>query len=220
MAASASFADAAAGLVRRTRAGDQIARATIYRIGEETRKGSNPRAREAFALVQRYIADHPATQFVLGTEPPIVMDPPKVQARRRVDPEARKPPLPRGILDGLFDADQFGISILRAAQYRHGLRAAATVLAGGPLLGNDTVKQIGVSQFGDERGAPTQLFFYGVQFCGEDMWKETAPALDPNGRRCLAIGQCVGAARKLQAVRMPRSRISAYSEVAGWELGE
>ena len=64
------------------------------------------------------------------------------------------------------------------------------------------------------------VFFHGVRFPTEASWKEVAPHLDPPMRRCLAVGQCVGRARRLQAVRMPRSRISGYSEVAGWELGE
>jgi hypothetical protein len=96
--------------------------------------------------------------------------------------------------------------------------AAAAVLASGPLLTNPVIQDLGTANFGSEE--PAAVFFHGVRFPTEASWKEVAPHLDPPMRRCLAVGQCVGRARRLQAVRMPRSRISGYSEVAGWELGE
>jgi hypothetical protein len=214
----------AASYVRRARAGDENAMAMLYRIGEEARKG-NPRVTAAFAACKEYIDRNPAQPFVLGAEPPIVADSPKQAASTalvvdppKVNPELRKPVLPRGIFDRLFDPDYFAVVIVRACQYRNGLPAAAAVLAAGPTLTNPVIHELGVRNFGTDE--PAAIFFHGVKFSGEDAWSEVAPHLDIPLRRCLAVGQCIGRARKIQALRQPNSRISQYSEVAGWELGE
>lgn len=203
-------------LVRRARAGDENAMAVIARIGQEARKGGE-RAKVAFVAVQKYIEGNPAQPFQLGTEAAVVMETPKPAEVKR-DPELDKPKLPRGIFEGLFDPDSFALVVLRACQYRHGLSATAVVLASGPMLTNPVIHEMGLSNFGSQESSA--LFFHGVQNPDEKTWMQVAPYLDGTARRCLAIGQCVGRARRIQAVRMPRSRIGAYSEVAGWELGE
>lgn len=240
MSAAAQFVDQAAGLVKRTRAGDQNAQATIYRIGEEARKGKNRRVVAMAAAIKQYMDTHPAVEFTLGAEPAIIaatpQAPPKQKQqstalavspraalatqkdRRRAAIEARKPPLPRGIFDRLFDPEHFSLVIVRACQYRNGLPAAAVVLASGPPLTGHAIRELGYSQFGSDEAS--SIFFHGVKFHGEDAWNEVAPHIDPSLRRSLAVGQCVGRARRIQAVRMPKSQISAYSLVAGWELGE
>jgi hypothetical protein len=208
-----------AALVRRSRAGDQNAQATIYRIGQEARKGQNRRAATAFALIQKFIKEHPSENDDEGPLPkdaPIIMATP-VTVEVRKDPELRKPPLPRGALNGIFSGD-VAMTILNAARYRHGLSAAAAVLASGPPLTVDAVKRLAATNFGSEMSK--RAFLYGVQFCGEREFMRTAPSLEPSGRRCLAIGQCIGRARKLQMVRRRGAPISAYDRLAGWELGE
>ncbi len=228
MTASTDIALHTASLVRRARAGDENAMGLITRVGQEARKGNNPRAQAAFAALKEFIDKNPAQDFVLGAEP-VIMDPPSPTAIqkavpdteitvRRVDPELRKPPVPRGLFDRLFDPEYFALVIIRACQYRNGLPAAAALLAAGPALTNPVVHQLGLTNFGSEES--TACFFHGVKFSSEASWDEVAPHLDPPLRRCLAIGQCVGRARKIQAVRQPNSSISAYSPVAGWELGE
>lgn len=229
MTPSADLADRAATFVRRARAGDQNAAAMLRRIGEEARRGASERAVAAFRVAKEYIDRHPATPFVLGAEPAVIADTPQsrapaastaivVRPKPKVDPELRKPILPRGIFDKLFDPDSFALTVIRACQYRNGLPAAAVVLAAGPLLTNPVIHQIGTTNFGSDESSA--VFFHGVKFPEEEAWIEVAPHLDIPLRRCLAIGQCVGRARKIQAVRMPRSPISNYSPVAGWELGE
>ena len=230
MSASASLVDQAASLVRRTRAGDQNAQATIYRIGEESRKGHNPRAASIALAIKRYIEKNPPKDFVLGAEPALLANSPdggqSTALAVRAEPakltaaqiEAKKPPVPRGLFDKLFDPELFALVVVRACGYRNGLPAAAVVLATGPLLTSPVVQQLGISQFGSDEASA--IFFHGVKFCGDDPWAEVAPHLDPFMKRCLAVGQCVGRARKIQAVRMPKSSISSYSPVAGWECGE
>lgn len=240
MTAAAEFVDQAASLVRRSRAGDQNAQATIYRIGEESRKGSrNGRIAAMASAIKQYMEAHPATDFQLGGEGPAIIatsekssSPPSralatvsktstavisSEARAKAA-EMRKPVLPRGIFNQLFDPECFGLVIVRACQYRNGLPAAAVVLASGPPLTGHAIRELGYSQFSSDEAS--SIFFYGVKFHGEEAWNEVAPHLDAPLRRCLAIGQCVGRARRLQAVRVPRSQISAYSPTAGWELGE
>ena len=217
MNGSAELVQQSGALVRRARAGDQNALATILKVGEAARSGGQ-RALQAFSYIKSYIDSNPAQEFVLGAEAPVVMDTPQAPLAKIPDPELRKPVLPRGIFDRLFDPDYFALCIVRACGYRHGLPAAATVLASGPPLTGQAIQQIGLSQFGSDES--TAVFYHGVKFCGESAWKEVAPHLDPPLRRCLAIGQCVGRARKIQQVRQPGSRIGAYSETAGWELGE
>lgn len=218
MSTAITVADQSAALVRRARAGDENAMATLVRIGEEARKGTNARAQAAFAAVKRFIDQNPAKDFVLGAEPPAIAQPAELQPPPQIDPELRKPPLPRGALDSLFDSDQFAIVVLNATRYRHGLNAAAAVLAAGPLLTQDVVQELGLSQFGSDESSA--VFFHGVKNSSEQAWRETAPQLDAPMRRCLAIGQCVGRARRIQAVRTAGMPISVLSPVAGWELGE
>jgi hypothetical protein len=225
-----ALVDQAASLVRRTRAGDQNAQATVYRIGEESRKGGNARAAAIAAAIKQFIEKNPAKDFVLGAEPALLANTPSSEGSTalatRAAPakltaaqiEARKPPIPRGLLDKLFDPELFALVIVRACSYRNGLPAAAVVLASGPPLTATAVQQLGISQFGSDESSA--VFFHGVRFCGEDAWAEVAPHLDPFMKRCLAVGQCVGRARKIQAVRQKNSAISNYSPVAGWEMGE
>jgi hypothetical protein len=222
MQASSALVSQAAVYVRRSRAGDQNATAMLRRVGAEARKG-NQRAAQSFEAMKAYIEQNPAQPFQLGAEPVVIAEgslgskvadtPPKA-----VNLELRKPPLPRGIFERLFDPEFFAIVIVRACQYRNGLPAAAAVLASGPALTNNAIRQIGASNFGSEESTAT--FFHGVKFPDEKAWAEVAPHLDLPLRRCLAIGQCVGRARKIQAVRLPNSTITQYSDVAGWELGE
>jgi hypothetical protein len=226
-----------ASYVRRARAGDENAMAMLARVGEEARKGTNKKAQATFAMMKAFIERNPAKPFTLGAEPALVgtMSKPstalakptkktrqQLQAepmpQKRPDPELKKPPLPRGIFDGMFDPERFTLTIVRACGYRYGMPAAAVVLASGPLLTKNAVQELGISQFGSDESSA--CFFHGVRFSGESDWTEVAPYLDPVMRRCLAVGQCVGRARKIQAVRMKNSPIGAYSEVAGWELGE
>jgi len=232
MSASAELVDRAASLVRRTRAGDQNAQATIYRIGEEARKGKNQRVSQMAAAIKHYMESHPATEFTLGAEPAVIVDTPQRPSRgqstalartqsappAKVNPESKKPPLPKGMLDQLFDPELFALVVVRACGYRNGLAAAAVTLAAGPPLTNPVIRELGYSQFGSDEAS--SIFFHGVQFPEKATWDEVAPHLDVPLRRILAVGQCVGRARKIQVVRQPRSSIGAYSPVAGWEMGE
>lgn len=209
----------AQALVRRARAGDQNAMALIQQIGVAARRGVSRKARAAYTAIKHYIDTHPVGKakrfgiFAFGSEPAVIPELPAA------DPELSKPPMPKGALDGLFDPERFEVCVVRACKYRHGLPAAALVLAAGPPLVAPIVRGIGESIFGDDEQR-SEIFFHGVQFCGDDERKKLASSLDAAGRRSLVTGQCVGRAARIQAVRQPGSLIGRYSAVAGWEFGE
>jgi hypothetical protein len=131
------------------------------------------------------------------------------------DPELSKPALPKGSLDGILDPDKCTSVIANAWKYAHGLDAAALVLANGPTLDMEQIATMGISAFGSE--SATHTFFNGVRFSGDADYQAAAPALDVVLRQCLVVGQCVGRARKIQAMRNPRVRLGG---TLGWELGE
>ncbi len=226
--AAAELVDRAGALVRRSRAGDQNATATIYEIGQAARKGNNSRASAIFQAIQNYVASNPFQPFRLGAGEVLVAKPsvagesdalaltPEKPTHR--DIEARKPPVPRGLYDKIFNPEERALAIVRAAKYRNGIAGAAAVLASGPLLTRQVVEEMGMTEFGSEESTAT--FFHGVKFPDEATWADVAPHLEPPLRRCFVIGQCVGRARKIQQVRQPGSQIGAFSQVAGWELGE
>lgn len=215
--------DSAVGLVRRARAGDQNATAMLLRIGEEARKGGQ-RAIAAFQAAKNFIDQNPSQPFELGGEstlPALIADGPvaaEAAPLAQVDPEKKKPPLPRGIFATLFKPDWTALTIVRACGFRNGMPAAAAVLASGEPLTNPVVRRFGAENFGSEEA--TAVFFHGVRNPSLESWNEVAPSLDVPLRRCLAIGQCIGRARKLQAVRQKGSTISQYDPDIGWEMGE
>jgi hypothetical protein len=87
---------------------------------------------------------------------------------------------------------------------RHPSWSKAVRLSHGPILSNPRIAGI-ASHFGAEGDS----FLYGVARPGVRAVSEAHHH-----------GKVVGMARKLQAVRMPGSRISDYSPMVGWELGE
>jgi len=216
---STSIADQVSALVRRSRVGDENAMAMIYRVGQEARKG-NPKAARAAAAIEAYAKANPPTPLSIDMPKPVIADPPVAADAGVVvwqdNAEARKPPLPRGALQGVLDPDHFCDVIAGAARYRFGVDAAATVLATGQPLTRGAIES--VAEKFDEK--PAKIFLYGVSRCTQDDWERAAPAMNGDGRYYLVVGQCFGRARRLQALRQPGSRIGAYSKVAGWELGE
>lgn len=223
MSTDLAVVNAAAELVRRSYAGDQNATATLFRIGEEARKG-NQRAVVSYQAAKAYIDQHPAQPFQLGIEEPVLIAdspvPTKDDAAPTAKPksaEVRKPPVPRGLFDKLFNPDLTALCIVRACHYKNGMPAAAAVLASGPPLTNPVVSQFGRDNFGSEEARA--VFYHGVRNPSTESWDEIAPGLDMPSKRCFAIGQCFGRARNIQAVRAG-GPVSAISPVAGWELGE
>ncbi len=213
-----SIVSNAASLVRRSRVGDQNAMALIYRVGEEARKG-NAKAIEAAKAIEEFAKKNPSTAVSIDMPKPVIADTQETGGVVvwKADTEKNKPALPRGALHGVLDPDHFCDVIAGAARYRFGLDAASVVLASGPMLTKDAIDAIVDEVFDEKTG---KIFLYGVVRCAPDDYDKAAQYLNTAGRQFLTVGQCFGRARKLQALRQPRSRIGAYSQVAGWELGE
>jgi hypothetical protein len=227
------LATQAASIVRRARVGDQNAMALIRQVGKAARDGTSTKAKKAYALIQKYINKNPtaikanATNSgglfgfggdVHGLAPAptagLISDEPKA-VKPQVD---QRKPLERGSLDRISDPDVVHAVILRACQYRNGFQAAAVALAACQSLSKDTVTEMGASLFGSE--AASQAFFYGVKHCTDVDAHQVAKAFDDYLKKPFVVGQCVGRAWRIQAVRRADSRIGLYSPVAGWEMGE
>ena len=227
----------AAALVNRARVGDQNAMALIKKVGVRARQGDSGKAKKAFGAIQKFLAANPVIssgdppnkggQFGYGgTVSPTI--PPAPQAlmdtgaafsgeRSRGSSRPEPPILPKGAFDKLFDPDRFQGIVIASCKYKNGLDAAAVVLAAGPTLSKEDVSALGMSGFGSE--AATQAFFMGVKYPLErDMVR--MKNLDAVLKRAFVVGQCVGRAWRIQAVRRPGSRIGLWSPGAGWELGE
>lgn len=205
--------------------------ALLREIGIAARAGANRKAKAAYEFVMKFIEKNPAPPiaadkgglFGFGGEasdrvpsaPSALVQSPD---RPRQGPGAPKPNLPRGALSRIFDQDVFPVVVVKACQYRDGLAAAAVVLASGPSLTKDVVQDIGNSMFGSDE--TTAAFFHGVKFCTDADLREAGKNFPVGLRRPLVVGQCVGRAWRLQAVRRPGSRIGMYAPVAGWEMGE
>jgi hypothetical protein len=229
----ADLATHSAALVRRARAGDQNAMALILQVGKAAREGANARAKAAYAMLKRFIDKHPIGPgkaglgnpgkgglFGFGGDVPDVPSaPPAIVLSSPTVTMPPRPPLPRGSLDKIFDPDLFPLVVVRACRYQDGLAAAAVVLASGPALTPASIQEIGLSTFGSEETSAS--FFHGVKNCTDADLREVAQVFrDIYLRRPFVVGQCVGRAWRLQAVRRPGSRIGLYAPVAGWEFGE
>jgi hypothetical protein len=232
----------AAALVNRARVGDQNAAALIKKVGKIVRgevPGNSGKAKKAFASIQKFLAANPVIpgtgapnkggQFGYGgTVSPTIPPAPQAlmdtsfsgdsgEGSRSRQQKQELPTLPKGAFDKLFDPDRFQGIVVAACRYRCGLDAAAVVLAAGPTLSKEDVSGLGMSGFGSE--AATQAFFMGVKYPLErDLPR--MKNLDAVLKRAFVVGQCVGRAWRIQAVRRPGSRIGLWSSGAGWELGE
>lgn len=92
---------------------------------------------------------------------------------------------------------------------------ACPLLANGPALTKTRISQV-AGIFGNEEDR--RAFLFGVSRAER---AQAAPgALDDAQAKVFKIGKIIGQARKLQAVRQPNSRISAFDPMIGWELGE
>lgn len=243
MATSASAVDRqAASWVTRARAGDQNAQAVLVALDRgakwEAKHNVPPGRRKykryydaAMAAVQ---AKAPRKWWsVFGRESKPDVTPAKsaptlsaadartaesVQRDGKIvvrDPEVSKPELPRGALDGIFDKDAFVRTVVGACKYRNGLDAAAVVLSTGPELDQEQMTLIGMSDFVSDEAS--EVYFLGVRSPDRADYRTLAAKLAPDMRQCLVVGQCVGRARRIQAIRNPNARLGG---AVGWELGE
>lgn len=224
----AQITQTAISWVRRARAGDQVAMAALKKARVDVESGrATAQARVAYQAAAKYIKANPTGKLAadarklgapaeMSAEATLVnTDPVAMLRKRRTD---ERPAMPRGYLRGLDNPDKITDTIIGAARYRDGMGACVVALAAGEPITSRTVTEIGASNFTTD--ARSAAFMHGAQFSGESDWNETAPQLPRDLRPCMLVGQCIGRAAKLQAVREPDSSISDYDPVIGWELGE
>lgn len=221
-------AQTAVSWVRRARAGDQVAMAALRKTRVDVESGkATPQERIAYQAASKYIKANPVGKsssearrlgapVEMSAEGALVdADATTMLRRRRAD---NRPPIPRGLLRGLGNAETLAETVMGASQYKDGTGACVVALAAGAPLVPAAIDQISTgSKFGEPQSA---AFAHGARFCGEADWAEAAPAMPRELRPCMLVGQCVGRAAKLQALRQPDSTISDYDPIIGWELGE
>lgn len=224
----AQVAAQAVSWVNRARAGDQVAMADLKkaRILVESGK-ANRRTKIVFEAAAKYIKSNPASGVTAAAQKlgapaemsneAILVDADAVSMLRKKGSDGR-PFMPRGYLRNIDDPTKVADAIIGAQRYRDGMGACVVAMAGGETLTPESVAKMGPVLFALE--AQGAAFVHGAQFSGEADWNETAPQLPRDLRPCLLVGQCVGRAMRLQALRQPDSSISDYDPVIGWELGE
>lgn len=190
-----------ASLVRRANAGEVNARSELARIGRGAVPGYGMLAR-ARAAVSRF------GEALLPTA-----DAPDWGAH----PEDSKPPLPPGALDGLADVSTFAQTILKCCKYRDGSWACAILIASGPSINAAQVHKIASAL----RLSSTQgrCFTHAVRYPDDASCRKLAAGVGAPERCAIAVGQCVGRARMLQAARSA-SRMSGVHNVIAYEMGE
>lgn len=216
----------AAARVQRARSGDQNAMAELYVIGERARRGDRA-AKRLYDAAAGYIKQNPSGRensrvddigFAPPEETSAVAPRPAAPRAKSAPPSAAVAPLPVGALSGLALDERLPDALARAAGYRDGLAACVLVLAAGEVLHNRAVNEWGLSLFPND--VQSACFFHGVEFSGEKAYAELAPHVDAPARKALLAGQCVGQARRLQALRLDGSLVSHFDPAIGWELGE
>lgn len=187
-----------ANLVQRARQGDQNAMAQIAMVGKNAKKG-NKRAQFTAKELQEYIDSNPPVS--------------------RMGKEVDRTPVFRSLKNGV-KSNKYCTAILtlcpRVGTNKDDMRACCVIIAGGPPLNNHRIKSLGAA-FGDD--AP--LFYHGVKHHNDSKEISTFAAdIEPEAKKVLHTGCCVGMARSLQLVRMDDTPITPYCADAGWELGE
>ncbi len=186
---------AAKELVDRSRLGDQNAMALISAARKASKRG-NAKAKEACAAIFRYVEANPVEA------PPVAIGAESV-ARLSAIKE-------HGSVIALRDL------LMLPLGGEDALLAGAVVLANGPPLTKEQITAMGTGIPNEEE---CKLFYYAIQNCGKAL-NELARVLPKKARCIMYAGQCVGMAHNIQRVRDPGIPVSAFSPMAGWELGE
>ena len=194
----ASVIDAAKEVVERARAGDQNAMGMIAAVRDSAIKGS-PRARESQRAILEYIRSHPVQVADAFVHSHIGEDAKQALAMVRR----------RGPVLGLV-----ALFVL-AEDGPDAMLTGSTILANGPPLTNPRVAAIGEAiEDDDER----RLFYAGV--CFKRITPKFLHLCKPEKRPIVNAGKCVGMARSIQQVRLPNSKLGAFSPAVAWEHGE
>jgi len=199
---------AAEDLVIRTRAGDQVAIAVIFNIGQNAKAG-NPRSIKAKRYIEECIARIPLRSTIdyrLST-----ID--SFSGQQPIAHSHLHKALTRVVVAGDENYGQDIITLLPAAGWR-----GVILLANGPSL-IKTGKVRAVAQTIPDP-SHRHAFCTGQRYAGRAYDISERRRLDPQVKAALELGEAFGLAQKVQAVRRPEARISDFDPETGWELGE
>jgi hypothetical protein len=180
-------------IVIRAREGDENAMALIVSIREQASKGIG-KAKKSFALLKNYIEAHPVQllEIDIGAEAEH-----SLSILKEVGPIVGLPILGELIKSG-----------------NDALFAASVILANGTKLASDKIKEIAISITSSNEA---ELFSYAVCNSTRNIAEE-AFGLDKEAKKIFYAGLCIGLAQNIQRVRQPKSIISRFAPMAGWEL--
>lgn len=183
-------------LVERSRAGDQNAMAILYKVGENARAG-DPKAKQSYDLIMKYIKDHPN-----GSDPLILGAEAKQALGVLKDPSNDDP----DIIDVLCSLPIIGNGLA--------IQTACILLGNGPAWTKARVKQVDSNIPGGEQ----DIFRFGYSD-GVQSKQPLANKLPQKSVGYLCAGHCIGIARRIQLARLKQVPVSIISPEVGWELG-
>ena len=182
-------------LVRRSRAGDQVAMDTLGLIAQNAQRG-NPTAKSALAHVLDYIKAHPA-KVAMGMEDKQYLG--ILRAAGHNNPEIVVGALSRIPQSGNPDTISSAVVALSNAcpWGKNRIGAYDSVFAGNPYV--------------------HQLWRFGYQFSGSPELQNQQ--FDAKSIGIVCAGHCIGSARKIQMARLKGIPVSVLGAQIGWELG-
>jgi hypothetical protein len=182
-------------LVRRSRAGDQIAMDTLGEIAKNAKAG-NPTARSAYGYILEYIKTHPA-KIKIGMEDRQYLGILRAAGHNH----------PQIVVGALSRIPQSG---------NPDVISSAVVALANACPWNKTRISAYDSVFAGEAYAH-QLWRFGYQFSGSPELQKA-----PNDAKSIGVicaGHCIGSARKIQMARLKGIPVSVLGAQIGWELG-
>jgi hypothetical protein len=197
-----------AGVVERSRLGDQNATAIITCVRERAESG-NPLAKQSLQAIVTYAKQNPpGKRSEIGgvfTRLRSSLGALRDAVRRCVSREDYIEKVKSGV-------PNVGLTMIDAQR-------ASAALTNGPEIGPD---ELATAQATFDTDAAKKAFQYAVQLAGSP--KKVMGAVqknkDPQLKKALHLGYVMGAARRVQMVRKPDSVLMKFSPVVAWELGE
>ena len=186
-------------LVIRARAGEQIAAAILMNVGKNAAKG-NARAVKSKKVIEQVIADLPIS--TLGVVPGLKRENLPVEKFANVVVGGEGP-------------DQYGAEMRKLLPHM-GMRGIVMLANGPHLHKTGRARAIAVAY---ENPLERHAFCLSRRHagCRDD---RARLRLHPRVQHAMMMGESFGMAQKIQAVRLPNSKISDFDPATGWELGE
>jgi hypothetical protein len=211
---------AAGDLVQRARQGDQNAMAMLMMVRKSARRG-NARAKRAYGLLTTYAKSHPPVAFGSAAAPKQL--PMRAGASAPTDTRVASSLREAVTVKNPLHYSSAVTSLVPSiGKTPRDLVVGAVILANGPLLVNPRIEHLSTT-FGSD--AEKKAFDYGVIRSKNPtriklVMNQMLAGQPEEIREAMQVGCVVGMARAIQQVRMPNSRITDFSSMAGWELGE